>query len=253
MKKQVVIVLFTGVLCCSCTHYYYVANVQNVPLLAEKYEFRVSGFFGGGDESNSIEIQTAYAAGDKIGIMADFMSAWGGDASDQDYGRGSYFDGAVGYYKPFRRNCVFEIYGGLGTSTQRHEYEDLYYDSGTGNINSRYGGRSSLSFVKLFIQPSVGIKSPLFEAAVSARLCRLSYFKIESDYIEDDLSNIGDKSHYFIEPALTVRGGWKNFKLQVQIVYSGYLNSSTDNFYESGHLSGGLYFNIPSKKAVNPE
>jgi hypothetical protein len=252
MKKFILLSIFFAMLFCSCSHYYYVANVQNVPLLKEKNEFRVSGFFGGWDESNCIELQTAYSVSDKVGIMANFMTAWGGDVSDNDYGKGSYFDGAIGYYKPIKENWVFEIYGGLGGSTQHHEYSVLHYDPSSGSISSQYGGNSSLSFLNIFIQPSIGITFSVFEAAVSTRICRLSYTNIDnystgSDNIPEELNAIADKSHYFIEPALTLRGGWKNFKVQVQLAYTGYLNSPTLYFYEEAHLSAGLFFNIPGK------
>lgn len=180
------------------------------------------------------------------------MTAWGGDVSDKDYGKGSYFDGAVGYFKPIKESGVFEIYGGVGGSTQHHEYSGLHYDSGSGNIFSEYDGSSRLSFLNLFIQPSIGFRFSIFEAAVSTHICRVSYTKIDN-YItgNEDLRNeaneIGQRIHYFIEPAFTVRGGWKNFKIQAQIAYTGYMNKPNLYFYEEAHLSGGIYFNIPVK------
>jgi len=40
MKKQLIALLFLPVLFCSCSHYYYVPNSQNVPLFREKNEYR---------------------------------------------------------------------------------------------------------------------------------------------------------------------------------------------------------------------
>ncbi len=107
-------VLISVILSGSCTHYYHVPNIQNVPLLKEKNEIHFSGSYGGGDESNCIEIQGAYAATEKLGLMANFMSARGGGKSEKDYANGYYFEGAAGYYKAFNQYAIFEVFGGLG-------------------------------------------------------------------------------------------------------------------------------------------
>ena len=256
MKNLTLPVSVFALLFCSCSHYYYVANVQNVPMLREKDEFHLSGFFGGWDESSCIELQSAYSVTDNIGFMADFMTAWGGDVSENDYGKGSYFDGAVGYFKPIKESMVFEIYGGLGGSTQHHEYSKMHYDSWSGNLYREYNGSSRLSFLNLFIQPSIGFKFSIFEAAVSTRICSVSYTKTGNyitgnEELRNELNEVGYKTHYFIEPAFTLRGGWKNIKIQAQISYTGYMNKPNLYFYEEAHLSGGLYFNIPVKTKYN--
>jgi hypothetical protein len=60
-KKPAVLILFPMIWLCSCTHYYSVASVQNVPLFKEKKELRLSGAYAFGDKSESIEIQSAYS------------------------------------------------------------------------------------------------------------------------------------------------------------------------------------------------
>jgi hypothetical protein len=145
------------------------------------------------------------------------------------------------------KNLVFEIYGGAGASIQHHEYSsyDFYQ-------YEQYNGSADLSFVKLFIQPSLGVKTDFFEIAVSTRVCRLSYTDINknlygSSYMIEELNSMADKSHFFVEPALTLRGGGKNIKVQVQALYSGYLNSPRLYFGEELHLSAGLFITIPAK------
>lgn len=253
MNKLPLVVLLSAMVNCGCSHYYYVANVQNVPLFQEKEDLRVSAFFGGGDESYSIELQTAYAAGEKVGLMADLMTAWGGKVSDNDYGRGTYVDGAIGYFKPLRETLVFEIYGGIGVSSQHHQYDQVDYNYWTGTIVSQDKGSSRLSFVKVFIQPSLGYKFHAFEAALSARTCLLSYTRIINNSTIADLNNIDDKIHHLIEPALTMRAGWKNIKLQAQFSISYYLGEPGFFSYEGVHLSGGFVFTIPTKKSINPD
>ena len=237
MKILKLTALFSGVLLCSCSHYYYVANIQNVPLFREKNEVHLSGGYAVGDESQSIEVQSAYSLSKQIGIMANYMHAWGGNVSEKDYGRGYYIDGAIGYFKPVGKYGVFEIYGGFGGSGQHHEFTS--------------GSYADLSFVNLFIQPSFGFTFDWFDAAVSLRICNISYTDIKNfaagsdDYAE--INALKDKGHPFAEPAFTLRAGWKNIKLQFQASYAANLNSPTLYFGEEAHISFGLYFTLANR------
>ena len=101
MKRQASTFLLISILLCSCSHYYYVPSTQNVPLYREKNDYRLSGTRAGGEESVCTEVQAAYSVTDHMGIMANFMSARGGDISDNtNWAKGNYLDGAIGYYEP---------------------------------------------------------------------------------------------------------------------------------------------------------
>jgi hypothetical protein len=247
MKKRTIIIQCASVILCSCSHYYYVSNVQNVPLFREKNEYRAGGGFSFGDESQCIEIQAAYAAGNNIGIMGNFMAAWGGDASDHDYGKGTYIDGGIGYFRPVGELMSFEFYGGMGGSSQHHEYSGLGYSQGT--IYSQNYGTSDLSFIKFFAQPSFGLRHNVFDVAVSTRINSVSYTSIGNyvsgnSYEYEELNQLGDKTHFFLEPAFTLRCGWKNIKIQLQGSYAGYLNNPKLYFGEEAHLSVGFYYSF---------
>jgi hypothetical protein len=242
MKKIVFFSMVISVLTGSCTHYYYVPNVQNVPLFKEKNEFRGTIAFGGGDESESTEIQAAYSVSDHVGVMANFMSAHGGTASStEDHGQGYYFDGALGYYKPINKYGVFEVYGGLGTSNQHHLY---VADNAT----------SDLSFRKIYIQPSYGFTFPGFDIALSARMNRISFNSIEKSGTISEINGINsltqNHGYYFLEPAITVRGGWKFIKLQGQVSASTNSNQ-IENHFEDIHISIGMYFTIANRYMKN--
>jgi hypothetical protein len=228
----------------SCTHYYYVANVQNVPLFKEKNECRISGSLGSGDESACIEVQTAYSVTDKIGIMANFMSAKGGDVSNHNYGSGNYFEGAVGYYKPVGRFGVFETYGGLGFSNQHHEYTSPYY--------SENNGTSDLSSLKFYIQPSFGFTSKFFDIAVSTRVSALTFNIISNNIsgnyeLYNDLNSLSTKVRYYFEPAITLRAGWQYTKVQFQAAYSGNFIHEDMHIGECYHFSIGLYLSFGNR------
>ena len=256
MKNPTRIILFLAVLLSSCSHYYYVANNQNVPLFKEKNELRFTGAFSAGDESQGIEVQTAYSITDNIGIMADYMHVKGGDVSGKDYGKGNYYDGAIGYYKPIKEYGVFEIYGGLGGSNQHHEYSSFSYDYNTGTYHDVYDGKSDLSFMNFFIQPSFGITFDFFDVAFSTRFCIVSFTNVEKNIsgntiLYDEINTISDKSYYYLEPAITVRGGWKYIKAQFQASYTGNINSPRVYIGEEAHISFGLFFTLAKRLKKN--
>lgn len=241
---QVGLTLFVAIFLNSCTHYYYVANIQDVPLFKEKNEFRISGSAGSGDESTSIEVQTAYAVTDKIGIMADYMSAKGGDPTSHNYGSGNYYEGAVGYYRPVGRFGVFETYGGLGFSNQHHEYSNYY-----SNLNT---GTSDLSSLKFYIQPSFGFTTKFFDIAVSTRFSALT-FNIKTNNVPGDnnlyneLNGLSTQIHPYLEPAITIRAGWQYTKVQIQAEYSENLTSEDNSVGEHSHISIGLYLSFGNR------
>jgi len=227
MIRIVTATLCLSALLCSCTHYYYVSNVQNVPLFKNKNEYRISGSVGTGDESSSVEVQAAVSVTEKLAIMANFMNATGGNPGSTNYGKGNYFEGALGYFRPIERFGVFEIYGGVGGCKQHHKYGE-------------YHSKSEVSFGKMFIQPSFGFTSNVIDIAFSTRFSGLNYFDVSGASSDEKLLTLSNKSHFFLEPAITLRLGWKHVKVQIQYVYSGYLNNPKLNFYEPVHLSIGL-------------
>jgi hypothetical protein len=250
MKKQLIALLFLPVLFCSCTHYYYVPNTQNVPLFREKNEYRFSGTFAVGEESYCKEFQAAYSVTDHIGFMANFMSAKGGTISDNDdWGRGNYLDAAIGYFKPVSKYGVFEVYGGIGGSSQHHHYMRLSYMNGT--ISGSSGGFSDLSFTKIFVQPSFGFTLNAIDIAASSRISLLSFNSVVNQISSNQneyntINNISGEIHLFLEPAITIRGGWKYVKLQLQASTASYFNNP-DLHFESYHLSIGLCIAIAGR------
>ena len=221
-------------------------------MFREKNEYRISGAYGFGDESDCIEIQSAYSLSDNIGIQANLMHAWGGDVSERDFGRGTCFDGGLGYYKPVSASGVMEIYGGFGGCIQNHEYSGLNYNSVTGSIFREYDGSSHLTFFKLFLQPSFGLTYNLVDFILSARLSGISFMSIENNifgdtYNYDKLNSISDHGQLFIEPAVTIRGGWQKVKIQAQALYCWHANMGDTSIGEEFHFSAGLIFTMSGK------
>jgi hypothetical protein len=232
MKK---IFFYAFALCAlsSCTHNYYMPASHNVPLFKEKNVFRASGSQGGGAKTGTTEVQAAYAVTNQLAVMSTVMRAKGGVKEDDNWGEGHYYDAAVGYYKPLGKNGVFELFGGFGRGHQHHEYSPFEY--------------SNLSFNKVFIQPSIGITTNTFDVAFTPSFSRLFFYDIASQINTDDsdfeaLMKISDsRMSILYEPSVTIRGGWKYLKVQLQMGNSGNLTHK-DLSFEKSKMNAGLSF-----------
>jgi len=156
------------------------------------------------------------------------------DKSTKNWGSGKSFDIAFGYYKPLSTHCVFEIYGGIGGSNQSHHYNGT---SSAGNDRT-----SELSFRKLFLQPSLGLTYSGFDIALTTSISRVGFYKIDNQALEPEIEAISqNRNSILFEPALTIRGGWKYLKIQLQLIDSQNLSHSNLQFNES-KMSIGLIF-----------
>ncbi|MFU8843563.1 MAG: hypothetical protein ACNA7V_07130 [Bacteroidales bacterium] len=237
MNKFTTIALSSSILFSSCIHLYYVPNVQNVPLFKEKNEYRFSGSLGSSATITQIDVQAAYSVTDNIGIMVDYMTAKDVDSESNNFG------GAIGYFKPIEAAGVFEIYGGLGGGKQHHEYEIVtsFYPL------SFTTGTSELSHFKLYVQPSFGFTNNVIDIALSTRFTRLSFPKVstspglvgKSSYWT--VHSLNDKSHFLIEPAVTLRAGFKNVKAQIQYMHVERLTEHRYDFHSPATISIGIY------------
>jgi hypothetical protein len=223
-----------------------------VPLFKQNNEYRLSIISGFGESSISKEIQAAYSITNHFGVMANFISAKDLENDTYSWGKGNYFEGAVGYFKPIGKSKVFEIYGGVGGCKQNHQYRPEFIDT----INS--AGTSELSFTRFFLQPSIGLTFNAFDIAFSTRICRLSFNninnqidRISNEYEFNKLNSIvQNKNFIFFEPALTIRGGWEYLKVQLQGEIESYFNNGKYSFDEF-HISIGLYGAISARYLKN--
>ncbi|MBL4655598.1 MAG: hypothetical protein JKY33_07235 [Bacteroidia bacterium] len=211
---------------------YYAPNAHNVPLFKEKGEMRISAILSqGGYDYKGMEIQGAYAITDKIALSANGFMAHAEDDNSPKSGRGSFLEIGPGYYKPLNKHFVFETYTGIGA----------------GKVYNRYRDRSisTVNFLRYFVQPSIGFTSKVFDAALSSRICGLYYYSVHSNSIEnsESLFALQYALPLLIEPALTIRLGWKNVKIQGQFGVSIILNDPEFD-YDEHNLNLGLYIGI---------
>jgi hypothetical protein len=210
----------------SCFHYYYIPNSHNVPLFQEKGEVRAAA-------SITNEIQTAYAITDHFGVMANafFVPLSYQDKEKKGNGGGGFLiEGGAGYFTKLNENWVFETYGGYGAGNVLNIYtnNNPYWHDGDLPL---YKGYTMMNVNRAFLQPSIGYTNMNFDFAVSARLAGLWYTHLKTHGLPADFFYAKDiammRKNVFmqIEPAVTLRGGWKYVKLQGQLGYSGNINN----------------------------
>lgn len=234
MKYTSLLLIGIALMLSSCAHYYYVATPKNVPLFKEKNEYRANLALGfQGFEVGTVDIQAAYSITDHIAVSANYLNARGGNKSSGDWGAGNYYDVAVGYYKPINNRYIFEVFGGVGTSKQYHQYDENR-------------GVSDLSFTSYFVQPSIGYSLKHFEIALSTTLSHLRFGTINvasvNSNMEPRLINIlTNRNSMLFEPCLTIRGGFDYVKIQMQGMTTSNLSHS-NQWTQQFRLSMGLQF-----------
>lgn len=132
-------------------------------MLSGKGEFQGSVGAGVG-----LNVQTAYAITDHVGVAANYLFA---KRDDQDQGRQHHAgELALGYYTNFNERWCFEIFAGYGMG------KGIAYDS---NYNLSYyvlpifngdNYEATGSFDKVYIQPSIGLKKNDFMWSFSVKL-----------------------------------------------------------------------------------
>jgi hypothetical protein len=220
-----------------------VPNAVNVPLLTQKGELRAS--------LSANNLQAAYAVSDSVGIVANgfYQKSTGDPSADsgQD-GHGYLVELGAGHFRKIAGLLLYETYAGLGAGAVHHDNWE--------KVNgARSDYRYSASALKAFVQPSLGFTFALFDAALSTRFVALKPYDTESvNYPDarlraDDLFGLDQHTFVFVEPALTVRGGYKWVKLFAQYGFSLKLNDTPLN-RDVTFVSAGLHVDLAPRWAL---
>lgn len=221
----------------ACTPLYYAPNAQNVPLFEGKGETTISA----AGTSQSGEIQAAHAVSDHVQIQLNGAYFFENDDESDNNGNGVLGEVAAGYYQPFAERFVWGANAMLGYGQLENNFPSIQVDDANGTKT----GHISANLSRWGVQPYIGFKTLPFEAVVSTRLVNLNYFNVkgqlpfenreETTYLENN------SSQWHIEPAVTLRGGYKSIYLQLQWLKSFNLNDESFRFKED-HVSLGLLF-----------
>lgn len=221
------VLALSSTLFCSCRTVY-APNAVNTPLLQEKGELKVA--------LAANNLQVASAVTQHVGLMVNgYLNAYtSDDKSFKNNGKGA--EVGIGYFGHTADRISYEAYGGAG----------LY------NVRMKEANNTKTfdaDAVKYFIQPSVGWVNPFFEVAVSPRVSVVKYNAPDitgytaSEQADNYFNLLDKKAHAFLEPTITLRGGYRFVKLQVQYGHVFKLTKNNIN-YEDNIGSVGLIFDI---------
>ncbi|MBL7963069.1 MAG: hypothetical protein JNM31_04405 [Flavobacteriales bacterium] len=218
-------------LLCSCSHYAYMPNMHQVPLLREKGEVRVAVCNSSEDMGNSevtgMELQFSGAITDHWGLMLNLASY----ASRHGDGTGRFAELGAGRFRKLDPHWTLEWYAGVGRGASN-------YDSQT------------LNLWRLFAQPSIGYASRNFDIAFTTRFVLVDH-DLPSFPTYSPLGiteSVADLVHYFgkargmVEPGFLMRLGGRAVKLQIQYVHS--INLGRELYMLENNVSLGLQFNF---------
>lgn len=145
--------------------------------------------------------------------------------------------GVIGGFSRYSHKSDIATLGDLGLGIYRKLTEG---STGKKLIVETYGGVSlanirtdvNMDLTRYFIQPGLTFKSYYFDTSIQIRYSGLQYrnfdanghneaYLIEKSLIYDNGTRIDDQFYVFVEPALTIRGGYKFIKAQLQVAHSG--------------------------------
>jgi hypothetical protein len=183
----------------------YRPNTVNVPLFKEKNELSVNA----GASSNGADIQAAYSITDNIAVMANgsFYNANSTEATGIARKENNFGELGVGYYKHLGDDIIGEIFTGFGMGKAYNQ----------NNYWIELNSFNRVDYNKIFVQPSIGFISNIFELAASIRWSYVDYYNFKSD-APVNYGNLPNRSaNMFIEPAFTARAGYKSVKVYGQL------------------------------------
>lgn len=195
--KKILLLITIVTLLISCSNFMYYPSVANTPLLQSKDEIQISA----GLKGYSGYLTAAY------GLTDHFALQGGGnllylDVTElgEDYKIGNLnAELAAGFYFPFAKKIVAEIYfgGGLGTSSANH--------INTSTLTTR-------NFGKLYFQGDIGFKGRHLKAGIAIKEVLVNVYREKTDGVDTGLSYWD----MFFEPFLFLSIGGEKHKVTIQ-------------------------------------
>lgn len=201
----------------------YVPNVVNMPMLKEANEVQLSVH----SAAANFDVQGAYAINEKYAVMLNGSFQNRKFSDDLGFRKSNFGELGFGRRKELGTSGIFEFFGGLGY----------------GNINARYPVNEfywkqqlDVQFGRAFLQPSIAFVSDFVDFGIAPRLVYVNIIENNTNY--DGL---------FIEPAASLKFGYKYVKAIAQIGFSIPLNDR-DFDYNPFLISIGLQFSLNTAK-----
>jgi len=213
-KIFIIIAIFGVVVLINSCAPAYIPNVVNAPLLSNKNEFQ--GKLTGG--TSGFDNQLSYAITDHIGVMLNGSYNYRNDSAN--YHKHYFIETGVGYYQKLQEAGRLEVFGGYGYGDVKAIEDDWFYQNNQLVANAYYH--------RIFIQPSLGAVTNVFEGSFSTR-----YSLVNMHFREGNTNDMSMNNSYisFLEPAITVKLGYKYVKYVAQIGFSVPIYGNTEQMY----------------------
>lgn len=216
----------------SCGNYRYKPVTVKPTLFSQKGDFEVSV-----NGSSMGELHAAYALTDHFALSGTVAYAKREDTAftydsfknktSRTINKDRYNDNelAIGYFKSFDDNTVFEVFTGLAFQNHVEKVRYDNYAQSSKNFNIR---DNNLNYTRFFIQPTFGKSTRHGDFGF---VNRVTFFNYHPDGQRD----------YIWDSVLFLRVGLKNFKLMWQM---GLTLSGANNYYDYFPFNAGfgLYY-----------
>ncbi len=185
--KLILIISFAAFLLTSCKIAYYPTSF-NTPMMQSKGDAQITGALSVGN----LEIQTAYAITDNLGVMingsyfAEEKEITVNDQVERVHLKHNYIEGGLGNFGSIGRIGRYELFAGGGMGTIPADFRNTFFD-----------GSQTAPMSKFFLQPALGIRTNLLDFAGVVRLSTV---------------RINNETNYFAEPGLVLKLGYKAVK-----------------------------------------
>lgn len=212
----------------------------------------MSGSLGFTERTSGFSLMAGHSVSDKVGLIGSYCNLnlgsgnAGGSINYVELGGGRY-----GYDEG--NHMAWEVFGGLGYSSIDSRWVPA---SGSSSISS--GGSVTTTYLKPFIQPSIGITGKIGELAFTPRIALIGYNGHNNSLldaqanasVEDFFRN--NATTIVFEPGITLRLGFKDFKIQGQFNYSTFPSTlpypySLFEYADKTFFSLGFHYVFPSR------
>lgn len=193
----------------------YVPNVVNAPLMSEPGETQIGMAVG----SNGYNLNLAFSPAPYVALMANgnLFNYRKGIEQDSLY-RQQFIEAGLGFYSRLSKYWRFETFVGYGGGLQGDEIETAYYR-------------------RWFIQPDIGVSGRIVDAAFSPRITFVNHNRSVFSLREFEQENKG----VFLEPTVTLRAGYEQFKFQFQTGPTLPLGDNLYGRYHKWNVSFGFH------------
>lgn len=229
-----IIVILTAGIFSGCVPIY-LSTSPNTPMLEEGGDSKVSLKAG----SNGVELQGAYAPGDKFYLFGGLMGSEEEQEGELEPSRHGYLElGAGTMWRPIQ-NIVIEGSGGLGLG------------SGTGTARIPIGEsiverHAEGLYLKPFVQGNIAFQSRFFDIGLVNRLSLIQFDEIrELGSNPEIISN--PTGPVFWEPSMFMQLGWERVKLNLHAGLSGPLIGDPDFEYLFMNISFGVSYQFNTR------